>query len=171
MPVVVYYFPASYPAITTVEQLEELCALPNVLGVKFTDFDLHTMARMTRSDRCVFNGRDEVFAAGLLMGADGGIGSFYNLVPELFVRIHALAREERWTEARTAQREVNALITLTQSFPLFPAIKQMLAWSGIDCGVCLPPRRPLNDDERAALRHALVDNGFGAMLATSPRSA
>jgi dihydrodipicolinate synthase/N-acetylneuraminate lyase len=70
-----------------------------------------------------------------------------------------------------AQRDVNALITLTQSFPLFPAIKQMLAWSGIDCGVCLPPRRPLNDAERAALHHALVTTGFGAMLTTPPRLA
>jgi dihydrodipicolinate synthase/N-acetylneuraminate lyase len=32
----------------------------------------------------VFNGRDEVLAAGLLMGADGGIGTFYNVLPELF---------------------------------------------------------------------------------------
>ncbi|MPZ19416.1 MAG: hypothetical protein GEV06_16090 [Luteitalea sp.] len=168
VPVIVYYFPASYPSITSLEQLEELCALPNVVGVKFTDFDLYTMARIARPDRCVFNGRDEVFAAGLLMGADGGIGSFYNLVPELFVRIHTLAREERWTEARTAQRDVNALITLTQPFPLFPAIKQILAWSGIDCGTCLPPRRPLNDAERAALHRALIANGFGALLSTSP---
>ena len=34
----------------------------------------------------VFNGWDEVFAAGMFMGADGGIGTFYNLVPELFLK-------------------------------------------------------------------------------------
>ncbi|MPY87708.1 MAG: hypothetical protein GEU99_07290 [Luteitalea sp.] len=160
IPLIVYYFPASYPTITSVEQLEELCALPNVVGVKFTDFDLYTMARITQPDRCIFNGRDEVFAAGLLMGADGGIGSFYNLVPELFVRIHTLAREDRWPEARAVQREVNELITLTQPFPLFPAIKQVLTWLGIDCGPCLPPRRRLSDAERTTLRAALVDKGF-----------
>jgi N-acetylneuraminate lyase len=58
----------------------------------------------------VFNGRDEGLAAGLLMGADGGIGSSYNVAPELFVAICTAAAEGRWEDARTAQRRANTLI-------------------------------------------------------------
>ena len=160
LPLLVYYFPELTSAIGSTEQLEALCNIPNVVGVKFTGFDLYRMSLVLRPDRRVFNGHDEVLAAGLLMGADGGIGSFYNLVPDLFVRIYSAALAGRWEEARDIQRRVNTLIQLTLRFPLFPAIKQMLAWSGIDCGRCLPPRSVLDPSQRTALNRALLDEGF-----------
>ena len=39
-------------------------------------------------------------------------------------------------------------------------MKQMLAWSGLDCGVCLGPRAALDETQKAALKAALVDAGF-----------
>ena len=160
LPLVVYYFPEVSRAIAGIAQLEDLCALPNVVGVKFTDFDLYTMAAVARPGVAVFNGRDEVLAAGLLMGACGGIGSFYNVAPELFVRLYRAARDGQWDEARGLQQRINVLIRLTLAFPLFPAIKQMLAWSGIDCGACLAPRARLDADQQRALNAALVAAGF-----------
>lgn len=163
VPVVVYYFPEVYPGISTASQLEDLCALPNVAGVKFTDFDLSTLAAVASDARVVLNGRDEVLVAGLLMGAHGGIGSFYNLVPDRFVELYRLAREGRWAEAREVQTTVNALIAATLKFPLFPAIKQILAWTGIPCGACLLPRTVLTPDERTALAQELRAAGFGEL--------
>lgn len=160
LPLIVYYFPDLSPAIGTAEHLETLCALPNVAGVKFTDFDLYRMSLVKRPERSIFNGRDEVLAAGLLMGADGGIGTFYNLAPELFVRIYSAATAGRWEEARTIQQRVNALIRITLRFPLFPAVKQMLAWSGLDCGACLPPRGRLSAEQQRMLHDGLVEAGF-----------
>lgn len=160
LPLIVYYFPDVAPSISTAEQLETLCDLPNVIGVKFTDFDLFRLSNLARPGRCLFNGRDEVLAAGLLMGATGGIGSFYNLLPELFVEIYDAALAGRWEAARAAQRRVNELIRITLAFPLFPAIKQMLAWSGLDCGACLPPRARLDPDQQGRLRDALTAAGF-----------
>jgi N-acetylneuraminate lyase len=142
-----------------------LCALPNVLGVKFTDFDLFRMSLLRRPERCIFNGRDEVVVAGLLMGADGGIGTFYNLVPELFVQIYAAAVAGRWEEARLAQLRVNVLIRIAVRFPLFPAVKQILAWSGLDCGTCLPPRGPLTLDQQRSLQGSLAEAGFAELSA------
>jgi N-acetylneuraminate lyase len=156
LPLVVYYFPEVYPSIRTLDQLEEICALPNVAGVKFTDFDLSVLAAVAKPGRVVFNGRDEVLAAGLLMGAHGGIGSFYNLVPDQFVDIDALARAGRWREVRERQDAVNALITAVLRFPLFPALKQILSWSGIPCGHCLVPRSGLSIEQQDALRTALA---------------
>ena len=160
LPLLVYYFPDLSPSISSPEQLETLCGLPNVLGVKFTDFDLYRMSLLTRPERCIFNGRDEVLAAGLLMGADGGIGTFYNLAPELFVQIYTAAQAGRWEEAQRAQGRVNALIRITLGYPLFPAVKQILAWSGLDCGTCLPPRAPLTIEQQRSLRKSLVEAGF-----------
>jgi N-acetylneuraminate lyase len=164
VPLIVYFFPEICSSISTADQLEALCALPNVIGVKFTDFDLYKMSQVARPGRVLFNGRDEVLAAGLLMGADGGIGSFYNLVPELFVRLYDAAEAGRWDDARAAQREVNTLIRLVLRFPLFPALKQILSWSGLDCGPCLPPRAPLDETQQRALRESLVAEGFGRLV-------
>jgi N-acetylneuraminate lyase len=165
LPLLVYYFPDVNPSITSAEQLEALCDLPNVLGVKFTDFDLFRMSLLRRPERCIFNGRDEVVVAGLLMGADGGIGTFYNLVPELFVQIYTAAVAGRWEEARLAQLRVNVLIRIAMRFPLFPAVKQILAWSGLDCGTCLPPRGPLTLDQQRSLQGSLAEAGFAELSA------
>jgi N-acetylneuraminate lyase len=96
----------------------------------------------------------------MLMGASGGIGSFYNLIPELFVEVYDLAAKGKWGEARRAQDRINQLIALTIRFPVFPAIKKMLEWSGIDCGHCLGPRRSLTPHEEAELRTALEAASF-----------
>ena len=47
LPVLVYYFPEVSSAIRTVDQILELCAIPGVIGLKFTDFDLYRMSRLT----------------------------------------------------------------------------------------------------------------------------
>jgi N-acetylneuraminate lyase len=170
LPLLVYYFPDVSPAIATAEQLDTLCSLPNVMGVKFTDFDLYRMANLTRRVASVFNGRDEVLAAGLLMGATGGIGTFYNVAPELFVEIYAAARAGRWDEARAAQQRANALIRIALQFPLFPAVKQILVWSGLDCGKCLPPRGPLSESQQQRLRDDLIAEGFGNHVERAART-
>ena len=160
LPVLVYYFPELSPSIATLDQIETLCGLTNVCGVKFTDFDLYRMSMIVRPGRSIFNGRDEALAAGLLMGATGGIGSFYNLAPELFVRIYSSACAAQWEDVRAAQQRVNSLIRVVLQFPLFPAIKQMLAWSGLDCGACPPPRARLDPGQQTRLRAGLVSAGF-----------
>jgi N-acetylneuraminate lyase len=161
-PVLVYFFPDHSRAVTTFDQIAELCAIPGVVGLKFTDFDLFTLSRLARAGHLVFNGRDEVLAAGLLMGACGGIGSFYNLVPQWFVDVYEHTCAGRWTEARAMQDRINDLIAVTLQFPVFPAIKTMLRWSGIDCGGCMEPRRGLTGSEEQRLRAELSALGIDA---------
>lgn len=160
VPVLVYYFPDFSAAIKTVDDVFELCSIPNVVGLKFTDFDLYRLSLIQRAGLTIFNGRDEVFAAGLLMGAHGGIGSFYNLTPELFVRVYDCATAGNWAEARAVQDRINDLIRTVLGFPMMAAIKRLLTWSGIDCGEPVLPRRALSAEEESALRRAVADAGF-----------
>ncbi len=160
IPVIVYYFPELSQAIATLDAQRELLAIPNVIGLKFTGFDLYSLSKLKQAGAVVFNGHDEVLAAGLLMGADGGIGSFYNLVPELFVDVYNSARAGNWAAARAAQDRINELIEITLRFPMLPAIKTMLGWSGIPCGRCFHPRRALTPDEETRLAALLADSSF-----------
>lgn len=159
-PMLVYFFPGASAAITTLDQLQELCALPNVIGLKFTDFDLFKLMRLKQSGATIFNGYDEVLAAGLLMGADGGIGTTYSLLPEHYVRLYAAARDGRWEEARALQREINDLIGLVVQYPVIPATKLLLRWAGFECGECLLPRRALTPEEVARLRDQIRQSPF-----------
>lgn len=84
-PIVAYYFPGFTGYQLTFEQLETVCNLPGVSGVKFTDYDLYALSRLSAQGVKMLNGRDEILIAGMLMGAVGGIGSIYNVVPGRFV--------------------------------------------------------------------------------------
>jgi N-acetylneuraminate lyase len=160
VPVLVYFFPAVSQAIRSVEQILELCTIPGIVGLKFTDYDLFKLSLIRRAGRIIFNGHDEVLAAGLLMGAQGGIGSFYNLMPELFVKVYELSSAGRWSEAVEVQNRINDLIAVALQFPIIPAIKMMLTWSGFDCGPCLQPRRSLSTEEASELKRELAKRGF-----------
>lgn len=162
IPTLVYYFPEVAPSIRTLEQILGLCAIPGVVGLKFTDFDLYRLGEVRREGHVVMNGRDEVLAAGLLMGANGGIGTFYNLIPGTFAGIQRAARRGDWVEARRLQDDVNRLIRLTLRYPMLAAVKWMLEWSGIAAGVCVRPRGALTEGQREALRAELLAAGFTA---------
>lgn len=167
LPLLLYYFPEVSPALKTAEQILELAALPNVIGLKFTDYDLFTMSRLKQQGATIFYGRDEMLTAGLLFGAAGGIGSFYNVIPHLFMEVWRLTRENRYDAAMGVQQRINDFIAITLRYPLFPALKAMLRWTGIDCGDCLAPRRPsLTPDEIGRLRSELRAAGlFDSILA------
>jgi N-acetylneuraminate lyase len=160
LPFLVYFFPDVAPAINRVEHILELCSIPNVIGLKFTDFDLYRLGLLKLGGAVIYNGRDEVLAAGLMMGADGGIGTFYNLTPELFLEVYALARDNRFVEARAVQYRINELVQLALRFPALAAVKQMLKWSGIDCGPVAAPRRGLTPNQETELKRQLAASSF-----------
>ncbi len=155
LPFLVYYYPQLTNVIGSVEQILDLCSIPNVVGLKFTDFDLYRLSLIRRAGGIVFNGRDEVLAAGLLMGASGGIGTFYNLLPEAFVSVYEAARSNRWEDAQVLQARINTLIEIVLHFPVIPSVKAILGWSGIDCGSSMPQSGELTPQLERQLRTAV----------------
>ena len=156
LPLLVYYFPETCAAITTADQILELCEIPGIIGLKFTDFDLFKLWRIKLAGKLVFNGRDEILSAGLFMGADGGIGSTYNLFPQLFVQAYNLATKGQWVAARAVQEKINELISILVRFPFVPAIKSILKWTGLDCGFCLSKPSKLTKSQQAELRKMIT---------------
>ena len=58
----------------------------------------------------VFNGPDEQLVSGLAMGADGGIGGTYGVMPELYLRIKELTDVGKIEEAREIQYAADEII-------------------------------------------------------------
>lgn len=149
LPLIPYYFPEVAPdAFTNPENLFEICSLPNVSSIKFTDFNLFLLEQLTRRGISVFNGRDEVLVAGLLMGASGGIGSTYNLVPSLYVALYRHTQRGEWERARRLQIAANALIAVLLRYPFMAALKAALSAQGIECGVALNGQRFESKEQR-----------------------
>lgn len=163
IPLLVYFFPAFAANPKSLGDLESLCAIPNVAGLKFTSTDLYTMGELKRQGAVIFNGFDEILAAGLLMGADGGIGSFYNVCPEWFVELYQASRRGDWAGTQAAQSRINQVISIGLRYPVQSAVKEMLRWLGQDCGVCALPRRQLSALEVSDLHAALEASPLAAL--------
>lgn len=163
LPVFVYYIPAVTHRGFTLEEMVQLLAIRGVAGLKFTDHNLYLMEGILNSESGphVFNGHDEVLLAGLAMGAQAGIGGFYNVMPEYFVRIYESVRNRDLESARELQQKVNRVIRIGLAYGGTASIREILRWQGVDCGDPIPPARPLGEDEsrkmRADLEEADVD--------------
>lgn len=169
LPLLIYYFPGFSAAPKTLSDLTSLCEIPNVAGLKFTSMDLFMLGELKRQGAVIFNGFDEILAAGLLMGADGGIGSFYNVFPHWFVALYQAAQRRDWAEARALQMRINEVIRIGLRYPAHAAVKEMLRWLGIDCGVCVLPRRRLGEAEIRELRAALERSPLAEQTASARR--
>jgi len=135
LPVILYYFPKVAPlAFQKPQELLELCELPNVLGVKFTDFNLYLLNRLVKRGKLVFGGYDEALAASLLMGAQGGIGTTYNLLAELYLEIFRATQRGDWQTARELQGGANDVLDILFRYPFFPAVRAAVKHLGFDCG-------------------------------------
>ena len=65
----------------------------NVIGVKNSSMpiqDIQMFKAAGGNDHVVFNGPDEQLVGGLAIGADGGIGGTYGVMPELYLLIEPL---------------------------------------------------------------------------------
>ncbi|QNI37641.1 dihydrodipicolinate synthase family protein [Edaphobacter albus] len=152
LPLIVYYFPKIAPhAFAEPEKLIDVCDLPNVLGVKFTDFNFYLLQRLVKRGKLVFNGYDEALAAGLLMGAQGGIGSTYNVMPEVYLSIYRAAAQGDWNQARRLQIGVNDVIETLLKYPFFPALRAIMQKKGLDCGPLMSGEQLPSDASRQQL--------------------
>jgi N-acetylneuraminate lyase len=82
------------------------------------------------------------------------------LVPELFVEVWQAGCAGDYQRARLVQDRINDLIRAVLQFPMMPALKTILTWSGIDCGPVVAPRRSLTSEEQQKLRTALTGAGY-----------
>jgi N-acetylneuraminate lyase len=133
---------------------------PRVIGIKHTSQDLYQLERFKRHrpDAAIFNGYDEMCLAGLAMGADGAIGTTYNFMGDLFVKIRDAHQAGRTDEALALQRRANQVIDVLVEIGVFPATKGILKLLGLDCGSCRAPFRRLGAEDWRRLERCLEEH-------------
>ncbi len=136
----------------------------NLAGVKFTHEDLADYALCLDADGgrydCLF-GRDQMLLGALAVGATGAIGSTYNFLAPLFLRLIEAFEGGRLDEARRLQGRAARLLDVTgrHGHPI-ACFKAMTALTGVDVGPPRPPVAPLSGEALADLRRDLEAAGF-----------
>jgi N-acetylneuraminate lyase len=151
IPFIIYHIPSATGFSLTTGLLRKMLQYEQVIGVKITtpsSYELQQFKAIGGERFVVFNGPDEQYLAGRIMGADGGIGGTYGVMPELFVHIERCYNEGNIAEARRWQFTVNDIISDLLGLPIYGAIKEVLKMRGIDTGAPRPPIEPLDPADR-----------------------
>lgn len=153
MPMIVYNYPAFSGVNFTAEKIASLRKNRHIVGIKHTSNDLFQLESMKKADPTliVYNGYDEIFLAGLSMGADGAIGSTFNFMAHKFLNMKKLMAKGQIEEAQALQGEANEIIRVLSRCSSLNAHKHIIGLLGIECGVCRKPFLPLSAGQKRAL--------------------
>jgi N-acetylneuraminate lyase len=171
LPLYLYYIPVTTGVTLTAEQMWTLCQIPNVVGFKYSAYDMYLLEQILElSERTlnVFSGPDQLFAPMLTVGVDGAIGTTYNMLPHHFVALYEAFQAGDIALARKLQSQANRVMDLFAKYETLPATKEMMRMIGFDCGVCRQPLRTLSEDEVNALRRDLDKVGFWELAHCEP---
>ncbi len=149
----VYNIPAFTGVSLGLNQFSELIGSDRFMGIKHTSNDLFALEGLKARfpDKVVFNGYDEILLSGLIAGADGGIGSTYNLMADKYVRLYNLFLEGKIAEAKAIQHDANEVIRLLIETGVNAGEKALLNLLGIDFGGCRAPFRDCSKEQMTLL--------------------
>lgn len=171
VPVIVYNIPSLTGTPIYSGVMEELIHIEHVVGIKYTDYDLNEMRKIKELDGgrpIVFYGVDQAVVCGLMMGADGIIGSHYNTMPAAFVQLYRAFMREDMKTAREIQFQVNRYINICSKHRYaLSGIKQVMGMIGYDVGVLAAPLRPLRPEDAEQLKQELDRAGFFDFIAST----
>lgn len=146
---VIYNIPQTTGFSLSVGLFQEMLKNPKVIGVKNSSMpvlDIQQFREAAGDNAVIFNGPDEQFVAGRLMGADSGIGGTYGVMTELFLKADEHIRSGRYDKAMQLQNAINSIIMDMCSLHgnLYAVMKAVLKIRGMDIGGARPPLPPVS---------------------------
>ena len=110
---VIYNIPQLAGVALTMGLFEEMRKNPRVIGGKNSSMpvqDIQMFKQAAGEDYIIFNGPDEQFMSGRVIGAEGAIGGTYGAMPELFLKLDEHVKNGEIEKARELQHAINAII-------------------------------------------------------------
>ncbi|HLR33082.1 MAG TPA: dihydrodipicolinate synthase family protein [Fodinibius sp.] len=145
--------------------------IPTLAGIKFSqqDFVDFSRCRQFGDERYdLMFGIDELLSCGLMLGAQGFVGSSYNLFPGLYHDIFEAFNEGDIGEVQRLQRKSMEYIRLIDQYDGYNgAAKGVMKLLGIDCGPARLPLQTITDDELTELEKELRQENFFEYAAKS----
>ena len=115
---IIYNIPQLAGVALSVSLLREMRKNPRVIGVKNSSMPTQDIqmfkdagiAARGEGNFVVFNGPDEQFVSGRVIGADGGIGGTYAVMPELYLAMNDHINKGEIKQAQEIQYEADRII-------------------------------------------------------------
>ena len=173
---VIYNIPQLAGTALTMPLLQTMLKNPNVIAVKNSsmptqDIQLFKDAGIQARGEdgfAVFNGPDEQFVSGRVMGADGGIGGTYAVMPELFIRMNELIEKGDIPTARAIQYKADRIIykMCEAKGNLYAVMKEILRrMYGLELGGVRAPLANLAPEDEAVVAEAqkMIEEAIAAL--------
>lgn len=173
---VIYNIPQLAGTALSMNLLKEMLKNPRVIAVKNSSmpvqdiqmFKAEGVRQRGENGFVVFNGPDEQFVAGRAIGADGGIGGTYAVMPELYVKMDQLIRENNIADAEELQYKADAIIykMCEAKGNLYAVMKEILKrMYGLELGSVRRPLPPLAPEDEAVVAEAqkMIEDAIGAL--------
>lgn len=157
---VIYNIPQLAGVALTMGLFAEMRKNPRVIGVKNSSMpvqDIQMFKQAAGEDYIVFNGPDEQFISGRVIGAEGGIGGTYGVMPELFLKMDEHVRAGKLEEAREIQYAADEIIYKMCSAHgnMYGVIKEILRINeNLDLGGVREPLAALIDADMPIVEEA-----------------
>ncbi|MGO2099769.1 dihydrodipicolinate synthase family protein [Vagococcus salmoninarum] len=149
---IIYNIPQTTGYALSTTLLNKMLERDQVIGVKNSSMpvmDINNFKLSSNRDIIVFNGPDEQFVGGRTMGADGGIGGTYGVMPEVYLKMDELIKANQLSEALDIQYAVNAIIFKMVSCEgnLYDVMKKILALNGMEIGSAREPLPQISESD------------------------
>ncbi len=165
LPLLLYAVPLLAVGNVT-EIIEKLLSVENVIGLKDTRadfFEMWKLSQLNHGDINIINGPDECLLCGLAMGADGGIGATYNVMPELFSELYRCFASKDFFAAQVLQGRINRIIQVLLSHAkssCVGTVKLTLRLRGLDVGTQRYPAEDFTPAEVDSFKEAMLQAGY-----------
>ncbi len=162
IPVMIYYNLNAGVSISA-DFAARMFEIDNITAIKWTSSDYYGMNRLkdiTHGEMNIINGPDEMLLMGLAAGADGGIGSTYNIQLDIIKSIYTCFMNRDIVGAQAAQTRANRIIYELLKKPTIPAVKAVLEEMGFAVGNATFPMKRLSDSDKRELIDGLKRVGL-----------
>ena len=156
---VIYNIPQLAGVSLTVPLLKKMLENPRCIGVKNSSMPTQDIQMWRDEGAIVFNGPDEQLISGLVMGATGGIGGTYGVMPELYLELYRCVKSGDLAKALDIQNDCCRIIYKMCSAHgnMYAVIKEILRkLGGPDCGSVRAPLAELVEDDAPVVAESVA---------------
>lgn len=131
-PVFVYYIPGVTGMTAGMGEMKRLLDIPGVAGLKLSDWNVFLLrqTKLQYPEKIVYSGFDEMLLPGLLYGADGCIGTWENLLPEMYAKVYSLVRQGKAEAARPVSEAFTAFLTVGWQYGIIDTFEELMRAKG-----------------------------------------
>lgn len=167
---IIYNIPQLAGVALNLPLYKKMLENPRVIGVKNSSMpvqDIQMFKDVAGDDSVVFNGPDEQFVGGRIMGADAGIGGTYAVMPELYLAADGAVRTGDLERAREIQYKIDRIIYAMCECRgnLYAVMKEILRGRGIDIGGVRKPLPDIIEEDKAQIEvcSRMIDEAIASL--------